>query len=90
MNDFTNLIFENPPAITGRGRGADPNNPYALWLAALREHPGKWAKFPEPQKDGRRLTPIKRGSFHGISRGEFDAKTRKVNGSVWLYARYVG
>lgn len=86
----TELIFEEPEDKVTGGAGS----PVADWLARLRDHPGKWAKYPErmhPSTSG----AVKRGAYSGIKAGEFDAKGRNHgddNGKrrCDLFARFVG
>lgn len=85
------LIFEEPPTLHGGGmvRGSSP---VGQWLNSLRDHPGQWAKFPEP-KSATLASHIKRGSAYGVLPGEFEARTVKIDGDTsrrTLYARYVG
>lgn len=85
------LIFEEPPVLHGGGmvRGSSP---MGQWLAALRQHPGQWAKFPEP-KSATIATHIKRGTCYGVQHGEFETRTVKIDGDSsrrTFYARYVG
>lgn len=84
----TDLMFEEPPPPNRRGR----TSPVTGWLAALREHPGKWAKYPTAYMTtgaGHRITA---GEGYGVTAGEFEAVMRRSeNGKAFhLYARYVG
>ncbi len=88
----TDLIFVDQPP-TKAGRLADPNHPIRLWLDALRQHPGQWAKYPDPQPTRTACGTIKNGKAYGAQPGEFEAKTSAAgatNGRVFIYARYVG
>lgn len=77
----TDLIFEDPPAN---------RSPIAAWLHTLRQHPGKWAKYPERVPTATRAN-ITRGAYAGIRQGEFEAKGRNsADDRCDLYARYVG
>ena len=87
------LIFEDPPMPNAGGRpiGASP---IGRFLDALRDHPGKWARFPKsyPKRDnlGHIVGDITKARRYGISVGEFEATTRKVESEYFLYVRYVG
>lgn len=81
MTTTTDLIFEEPPAKGGS---------LGHWCNALREHPGQWAKYPEPTNSGN-TSHIRKGKLRGIAAGEFEVRTVTIEGStVWLYARYIG
>lgn len=83
------LIFEEPPTFRmGRPLGGSP---FGQWLAALRDHPGQWAKFPEPRAAAV-STHVRRGDAYGVEAGEFETRTMSAGtpGRVWIYARYVG
>lgn len=84
----TELIFEEPPAYSGRG----PGSPLTAWLASLRDHPGRWAKYPLPVHSGT-TTAITKGQRYKVAAGEFEVSaTGKGAGKhkSWLYARYIG
>lgn len=70
------IIWEAPPPKQTARR---------LWLAALKEHPGQWAKWPRPTANGG-TTWFKR---HGC-----EVAMRMIAGSdpkrFDLYVRYVG
>ena len=62
---------------------------YEAFFNALRDNPGRWAEFPAQGTSGTRggtAHHIKKGTYSGIERGEFDALSR--NGV--LYVRFVG
>lgn len=84
------LIFEEPPVIRGGGYPAG-SSPLGQWLASLRDHPGQWAKWPEP-RSATDATNIKRGIQYGVQAGEFEVRTTKIEGASkrTLYARYIG
>lgn len=83
------LVFEEPPPpAPGRKAGTSP---IGLWLTTLREHPGKWAKFPEQVLSSYVAGVIWSGKGYGAKPGEFDAVTRTgTNKQWWLYVRYIG
>jgi len=88
------LIFEEPPKPNPGGGRPVGASPIGRFLAALREHPGRWARFPQAH-DGRgllsrKVTDINRGNRYGVQAGEFEATSRKVGDSFYLYAKYVG
>lgn len=81
------FVDELPPISThGRGR---PISPHLLeFAAALREHPGAWAKYPsELTISSARVTAheIKTGAAPAFREGTYEATTR---GSA-LYVRAV-
>ena len=85
------LIFEEPPRLHGGGFVVG-SSPVGQWLNSLRQHPGSWAKFPDP-KSATIATRIKRGTAYGVQRGEFEVRTVKIDGDTsrrTIYARYVG
>ena len=86
----TDLIFEEPPP-TAAGGVTRGQSPLGLWLAALREHPGRWSKFPDPVGPSNGTT-IRRGAGFGTEKGEFSIRTAKIDGSakVTMFARYDG
>ena len=84
------LIFEDPlPAARSGSRAGE--SPLGLWLAALRDHPGQWAKYADAMSAAT-CTVIRQGKRHGVKPGEFEVRQVAVGDTrkVWLYARYVG
>lgn len=84
----TELIFEDPPAYPGAG----PGSPLTGWLASLREHPGKWAKYPTPVHAGAG-TAIARGQRYKVAPGEFEVKGSGKGAPAntsWIWVRFVG
>ena len=85
------LIFEEPPPIL-RGAGNAGKSPLGLWLAALRQHPGQWARWPEPVWPTT-STDIRKGRSRAVEAGEFETRTVVIASGekrVTLYVRYVG
>jgi len=86
------LTFEEPPP-SARGCKSRGKSPLGLWLAALRDHPGVWAKYPEPTYASA-APQINRGKNYGASAGEYETRAVSIAGTkplrVTLYARYVG
>ena len=70
-----------PPRKPSGGR------PEAPWRAALRARPGEWAVVQRVAgvPSGKSLV----GGYTKIPGYEF-AQRRQPDGSVWIYARYVG
>ena len=84
----TDLIFEDPPK---GGRGPHPGNPVRLWLDALRDHPGKWTKYPDDMPNRNLAHNIASAKCYGVYRGEFETRSASAGeGRFWIYARYVG
>lgn len=85
------IVWEEPPA-DGRGpRQAGHLEPFA---AALRDHPGQWARYPvalTEKSTSNAAVRIKTGSALSFGpAGAFEAVTRNVDGTRVLYVRYVG
>lgn len=82
------LIFvDEPPPAQPRGNRSPVNG----WLQSLREHPGKWAKYPTPFMSNFDTRKINSGGGYGVVAGEFEAVTRGIaNKRYELYARYIG
>lgn len=86
------LIREDP---VPKPRVARSVSPIAVWLDAIREHPGEWFRFPDPVSPSTAAN-IHRGAYSGAAAGEFEARGRGIHvGSdgrrvCALYARYVG
>lgn len=86
------LIREDP---VPKPRVARSVSPIAVWLDAIREHPGEWFRFPDPVHPST-ATNIRRGAYAGAATGEFEAKCRGIHVGpdgrkvCTLYARYVG
>ena len=75
---LTEVIWSDPPpSCRGSGRVAS----YAHLLDALRENPGKWGVIEKNRKGGV-PSSLKKKGFQGV--------TRKVDGEVLMFARYVG
>ena len=90
MTTTDELIFEDPPYAA---RGPQSSSPIKPWLDRLRDNPGKWARYPEPfaGTSGNAVAfAIRGGQRYRLTAGEFDAVTRTIDGSKYLYARYVG
>lgn len=85
------LIFEEPPSKTPGGGPVAGSSPFGLWLAALRDHPGQWAKYPEARYAGD-ATAVRNGGRYGVKAGEFETRTVGTGAGrrVWIYARYIG
>lgn len=87
MTESPKLIFREPPAAAPRGR----TSPVNAWLGALKEHPGKWAEYPEPMMSSGIASTIRKGARNGIEAGEYEAVCRPTtNKRHLLFARYVG
>ena len=92
MSDTPDLIFEEPPTRAHGGGGT--YSPIRLWLNALRDHPGQWAKYPETVHASTR-TFISQGTSYGVSEGEFEVCGRMDKSDpgkvrIHLYARFIG
>ena len=72
-----------PPRARGHGGG----HPEAPWRAELRGRPGEWAVVRQLASAEKVRSVI--GSYSKMPGYEF-AQRRQPDGSVWLYARYVG
>lgn len=85
------LIFEEPPSKIPTGGPVAGSSPFGLWLAALRHHPGQWAKYPEARYAGD-ATVVRNGDRYGVEAGEYETRTvnAEIGRRVWIYARYVG
>lgn len=91
MSETPELIPEDPPPIKRAGSGARAGQtPVGLWLAALRDTPGVWHRYPD-RVHARAPASISRGRY-GVEPGEFEALSRNLDdrGRGLLYARYVG
>lgn len=89
----TDLMFiEEPPHINTTGRGR--TSPVTPWLARLREHPGRWAEYPQSFLSNSVAYRINHGDHgkpaYGVQPGEFEATMRRNGKAYTLYARYVG
>lgn len=84
------LIFEDPPVVKiGRTAG---ETELGQWLAALRDHPGQWAKWPSPVVAAT-ATFIRQGRRNGVAPGDYETRTVVIQGEAskrTMYARYVG
>ncbi len=90
MSETPEIVFADPPP-TKKGPGSRGQSPLGLWLAALRDHPGRWAEFPQPMSSTV-ATQIKQGKRCGVRPGEFEVTRRSTgDGKTYrLFARYVG
>ena len=86
------LIREDP---VPKRRVARSVSPIAVWLHAIREHPGEWFRLPDLVSPST-ATNIKRGVYAGVAAGEFGVMCRGIHVDsdgrrvCALYARYVG
>ena len=89
------IVYTHEALAATRARqsaAAKARQPLSAWLDALREHPGKWAKWDEPLSNGI-ATNIRQGKRSGIEAGEFEVRTvglHRPDRRVTIYARYVG
>lgn len=82
------LIFEEPPAPP---KGPDTGSAVRGWLAAVKQHPNTWVKYPDRVNPSTAMQ-VKRGGY-GVKAGEFEAIARNIAGKPArcdLYVRYVG
>ena len=78
------LTWEEPPEERGRLAYTDET------VEALRANPGKWARLG-PIGSASVASNIKRGRPVAYQpAGSFDAVSRKINGELILFARYLG
>jgi len=88
------LIREDPVPKRRVARSVPPS-PIAVWLDAIRGHPGEWFRFPDLVAPST-ATNIKRGAYGGVAAGEFEGMCRGIHVGpdgrkvCTLYARYVG
>ena len=88
------LIREDPVPKRRVARSVPPS-PIAVWLDAIREHPGEWFRLPDPVSPST-ATNIRRGAYAVAAAGEFEAMCRGIHVGpdgrrvCALYARYVG
>jgi hypothetical protein len=89
------VVFMDPPAPkTGKpspGRPADPE--LAAVLDVLRSQPRRWARIRSGASGNKGPTfarRLKNGTIHGTVAGEFEATTRRRDGLVDVFARYIG
>lgn len=76
--------WEDPPHRHG-GAGV-----HAEFFAALREHPGRWARWPVAKGSTSVVSDVKAGKYLGSAKGEFESVSRTVDGERRVYVRYVG
>jgi hypothetical protein len=85
-----NLVWEQPPAKTGRG------GKYADFAQALRENEGRWAilatfQAAEKKSGWSKSNIINAGKLIDFrdDEGRFEAVCRTVNGETRVYVRYL-
>lgn len=87
---MSGISWEQPPA------GRDKPITRTAWgpiVAELRTRPGEWAVVavkPTAAAAATVAAHMRRGIYTGMSRGEFEAMARTVDGEYRVYARYVG
>ncbi len=90
----TVIRWEEPRASKrGPGDGRGRSRRYAAIADQLRQHPGRWAVVAEAASPGTSAlaSHIKMGALQAFAPGgDFDAVSRKVNGLIAVYARYLG
>lgn len=81
MNSTSDDIqwVDPPPSRVVRGGGSRQQ-----FVAKLREHPGRWAKWPHVLK-----SPSAGYAFRNLSPG-LEVRMTRVEGGHDLYVRYVG
>lgn len=83
----TSIVWDEPPA---RRRGGGINL-YVEFAAALRANPKRWARFPGPSRSTATAAQIKAGRYAAFSpAGHFEATTRRIDGELRTWVRYVG
>jgi hypothetical protein len=82
------LVKEVPPNIA-RGRTAESK--YSDIADDLKADPGEWYRIGENLKTGTLATGINNGKLVAFrtEEGRFEARSRTVDGSVSVWARYV-
>ncbi|HEY1179339.1 MAG TPA: hypothetical protein VGF17_24555 [Phytomonospora sp.] len=83
-----NLVWEEPPAKTGRG------GKYAEFAQALRENPGRWAVMATfragDKKRGWSLSNhVNAAKFVDFRDGTFEATCRSVDDETRVYVRHL-
>lgn len=85
---MTDITWTDPPTNPRGGR----RRVWETRLAPLRERPGQWARLDDCQ--GKRAynvgQQLRKGGFAGIDPTEFEAISRTVDGTVYLFVRYIG
>lgn len=88
-------LIREDPVPKRRVAPSVPPSPIAVWLDAIRGHPGEWFRFPDLVSPSTAAN-IHRGAYGGVAAGEFEGMCRGIHvGSdgrrvCALYARYVG
>lgn len=91
---MSEVVWEDPPPVAPRrlGQRNTKQRRTAAFVAELRAHPGKWARYPFVLKTDSSAkstaSHIRRGDWvHGEG---FEAAAREVDGTPTVYARFVG
>lgn len=85
MAEAVQVIWEEPPTRTRA------NGKYSAFFDALREHPGRWARFTGTKGDSGAAAAIRTGKYVGADAGEFDAVSRIDDaGNKGTWVRFVG
>lgn len=83
------IVFEEPPP-TRTPRSLRLN----VRLDPLRSRPGEWARVFGPSKHRSNTyqfaSRLRAGEPPGITPGEFEARTGRIDQSWYVWARYVG
>lgn len=86
------LRWEGPPPEV-RANRATYKTKWAAIAATLRQHPGEWAVIEAKATHNAASSTanaIRSGVYRDMTRGEFEAASRAVDGEYRVYARYVG
>lgn len=85
----TGIVWEDPPAETGRTRSVYP---WAAWARMLKRHPMRWAKLVQFERPSTaRNKAFSKERREHLPRGEFEVRAGLIgdSGSA-LWARYIG
>lgn len=81
---MSEVVWEDPPPAAS---GSQPG--FHAFFAELREHPGKWARWPGKSQSHAVVTQLRQGKYSGTTAGEFEATGRRGPDGVAVYVRFV-
>lgn len=88
------IKWEEPPPARPHSGASQPDPVLLAFSTALRQHPGRWARYPRHFKvDAGRATArnVKKGmTSNWQPTGAFEATTRMQDEECVVYVRYIG
>lgn len=84
------IEWSDPPPVQARRPRGIENRPWSLIAHELRSRPGEWGLICEAAGHPSLVSRINGGVSWWGPAGSFEAVSRQIDGSLAIWARYVG